>query len=104
MARFSGIIGYAVPHFNGVGVWAEQYEERKYKGDIVKNRSNAEQGTSINDDIRFNNTVSIIADPYALTNYSNIRYISWNGCKWKVTSVEVEKPRLILNFGGIFNE
>ena len=59
-------------------------------GDIVEH---------VNDNITISNEISIVSDPYALQNFHAIRYISWMGTNWKVSSVEVRYPRLILSIG-----
>lgn len=62
-----------------------------------------EQGQSINDNITLNNSISIIADAYAYENFFAIQYVKVMGTAWKVTSVEVQRPRLILTLGGVWN-
>ena len=59
---------------------------------------------SINDNLNISNEFSIIADPFAYENFQNMRYIVFMGAKWKITSVEVQYPRLILTVGGVYNE
>ena len=56
-----------------------------------------------NDDIAFENNFSIVADAYAYENFANMRYVVWNGSKWRVTNVEVRRPRLILTVGKVWN-
>ena len=63
-----------------------------------------ETGTSLNDNLNISNEFSIIADPFAYENFQNMRYIVFMGAKWKITSVEVQYPRLILTVGGVYNE
>ena len=77
--------------------------EKKYRGDITKNVKRFDSGDSLNDNISLNNTISIVADAYAYENYFAIRYVEWMGARWKVTSVEVQRPRLILSVGGVYN-
>jgi hypothetical protein len=33
-----------------------------------------------------------------------MKYIEFMGARWKITSVEVKHPRLILTIGGVYNE
>ena len=47
---------------------------------------------------------SILADPYARNNFHSMRYIKFMGALWKITTVEVQYPRLILNVGGVYND
>lgn len=103
MAKFYGVIGYVETKETAPGVWAEQVTERKYYGDILRNSRRYNAGESVNDNIDINNQISIVADAYAYQNFFAIRYISWMGSLWKISSVEVERPRLILTIGGVYN-
>ena len=103
MARFSGKVGYIETVETGVGVWKPVITERKYRGDVTRAVRKLENGQDINDDITVNNEISIVADPYARTHFFAIRYVEWQGVKWKVSSVEVLYPRLILTLGGMYN-
>ena len=60
----------------------------------------------LNDNINISNEVSIVADPYARDNFHLMRYVRFDmsDAKWKITSVEVQFPRLILTIGGVYNE
>lgn len=100
MARYYGVIGFADGSVETVpGVWDEVIVERPYFGDVTRNTRRLQSGEYVNDNITVSNEISIVSDPYALQNFHAIRYISWMGTKWKVTSVEVQYPRLILSIG-----
>ena len=101
--KFYGAIGYGVTADQGNGVWTEQITERVYRGDVTRNTKRSEQGQSINDNITLSNTVSIVADAYAYENFANIKYVTWMGTKWTVSSVEIQRPRLMLTLGGVYN-
>lgn len=104
MAKYFGAIGYAGEDVEvRPGSWEEEIIERKYRGDVIRNTRRLEKGEQLNDDINVNNLISIVADAYAYQNFFSIRYIRWMGTKWKVTNVEVQRPRLILTIGGIYN-
>jgi len=100
MARYYGVIGFADGSVETVpGVWDEVIVERPYFGDVTRNTRRLQSGEYVNDNITISNEISIVSDPYALQNFHAIRYISWMGTNWKVTSVEVQYPRLILSIG-----
>lgn len=104
MAKFSGIIGYVVSVETTPGVWGEDViTELRYKGDVLRNTKRVESGEGLNDNININNLISIVANTYAYNNYFAIKYVKWMGAVWKVTNVEVQRPRLILTLGGIYN-
>ena len=103
MARFCGKIGYAVQSETSPGVWTETIKERIYYGEVLRNSRRLQNSGSLNDDIEISNRLSIIADPYAYENFHRMRYAVYMGSKWKISEVEVERPRLILSLGGLYN-
>lgn len=103
MAKYYGAIGYAESVETSPGVWDEQIIERNYYGDIVRNIRNLQSTEHLNDDVNVTNQISIVADPYAIANFHCIRYATYMGVKWKVPTVEVQTPRLVLSLGGIYN-
>lgn len=104
MAKFHGVIGYVVNEETVPGVWEEVVKERPYSGDILKNTNRWQQTSNLNDDISISNLISIVADPFAYENFFNMKFIRWMGASWKITNVEVQRPRLILTVGGVYNE
>ena len=103
MAKFYGVIGYAETSETSPGVWTEGVTERNYSGDVIKNSSRWQRGESLNDDLVVNHQISILADPFAYENFYAMRYIRWMGACWKITNVDVQRPRLILTIGGVYN-
>lgn len=103
MGKWFGKIGYAVTEETTPGVWVEQITERNYYGDIVRNTRRLQTSDKLNDDINVSNEISIVADPFARENFHAMRYIEFMGTRWKVSSVEVQYPRLILSLGGEYN-
>ena len=103
MSKWFGKIGYAVTEETTPGVWVEQITERNYYGDIIRNTRRLQTSDKLNDDINVSNEISIVADPFARDNFHAMRYIEFMGTRWKVSSVEVQYPRLILSLGGVYN-
>jgi hypothetical protein len=44
-----------------------------------------------------------VADAYANEHYFAIRYVEWAGVRWTVRDVEVQRPRLLLRLGEVWN-
>lgn len=103
MAKWYGSIGYAETVETEPGLWEEQITERQYYGDLIRNIRKLQTSGGVNDDINVANEISIVADPYANQNFHAMRYVDFMGAKWKITSVEVQYPRLILTIGGVYN-
>lgn len=104
MAKFSGIVGFDMSKETSPGVWTEEIVERSYKGDVIKNFIRWENGQQLNDNLNLNNSISIVADAFAFEHIGVIRYVKWMGSVWKVTGIDVQRPRLVLTIGGVYNE
>lgn len=103
MAKWYGIIGYAEQVEIEPGLWEEQITERQYYGDLFKDTRKLQNSGGVNDNVNLSNRISIVADPFAYQNFHTMRYAEYLGTKWKITDVEVQYPRLILNVGGVYN-
>lgn len=105
MARFHGAVGYATPLETppDSGVWVDEVTESPYYGDVIRNTRKLEEGDGLNNDINVGNSISIVADQYAIDHFFLIKYVRWMGVLWTVTSVEVRSPRLILSLGSVYN-
>lgn len=104
MAKFYGVIGYIETKEKAPGVYEEVVTEHEYKGDLIRNMRRLQSSEQLNDNVNISNEFSIFADPFARENFHSMRYICYMGTKWKITSVEVLYPRLILTVGGVYNE
>ena len=116
MAKFSGKIGWVdskeqiIPADEEeeieeikTGIWLDEVTEVDYSGDVIRESKQWSSGEKVNDDLTISNRLSIIADNFAYENFSTMRYVIWNGIYWKVSSVEILRPRLILTLGGVYN-
>ena len=103
MAKFYGAIGYTEQVETSPGVHVNIITERMYFGDLTRNVRRLESSGHLNDDINIANEISIVADPFAYDNFHAMIYIEFMGAKWKITNVEVQRPRLILTTGGKYN-
>lgn len=103
MSKWFGIVGYGMTEETRPGVSELKIVERPYYGEIIRNTKTNNQGEGLNDNIELQNDFSIIADAFAYENFSLIRYVKYMGARWKIKSVDVEHPRLILSVGGVYN-
>lgn len=104
MAKFHGLIGFCeqVENLDYPGTWEEQITEKHYGGDLLQFSRNT-KSDGINDDITITNKISLIMDSYLNANAFSIRYVTFMGVRWKVSSIEVIFPRLILSLGEKYN-
>lgn len=107
MARFYGPIGFDMGDYedpNDPGAYKHGgIVERSYYGNVLKHTRKWDTGTGVNDDLTVTNRISIVADDYTYQHCSGIRYVRWMGACWKVVSFDVDRPRIILNLGGVWN-
>ena len=94
MARFSGKIGYVDYVEAKPGRWTEQITERQYYGDLVRHSRRWGPSDGVNDNIVFSQDISIVADPYLFSHLHNMKYVIFQGIKWKITSFEIDRPRV----------
>lgn len=105
--KFSGQIGFWKKDIEvKSGVYKPSIVEKNYVGDVLKNSRNFQSvENQQNDNLVVSNRLSIISDIYLQQNWSSIKYVVWNGVKWKVKSVDViPHPRVIIELGGVYNE
>lgn len=104
MARFFGEVGFAEENVEvRPGIFEDRVVEYKYKGDVVLNFRRFQDGPTIVDGVSVDNSISILANKYANEHIDAMRYVVWRGTRWEINSVEVQRPRLLLRLGGVYN-
>lgn len=103
MTRFYGKVGYGAPGETSPGVHEDSIIERSYFGDVSRLDMTLDGSQDVNALITVGNSVSILADAFASEHFQDIRYVEWMGNLWTVTSVEVQRPRLLLTLGGQYH-
>ncbi len=98
------MIGYVQTVEKAPGVWVEESIEKPYYGELTRLSGNLDGNSTVVSNINLANEISIVADPFANENITSMRYVVFKGMKWKIKSVEVSYPRLILKTGGIYHE
>lgn len=104
MPKYYGKIGFSETVETRPGIWEEQIVERNYYGDVLKISKRFDNSSYLNDNLNISNQFSIVADPYARDHFHSMRYLTWCGTKWKISSVQVDYPRLSLEVGGLYND
>lgn len=105
MAKFHGKIGFAldVESPPESGIWVKSITEREYYGDVIKESRQFTNASQVNDNLTLSNRVSIISDAFANANLVSLAYVVVNGVYWKVSNIDINRPRLVLSFGGVYN-
>lgn len=103
MARYHGRVGFGISTETAPGVWSDVMTEYSYKGDVVQNRRILQEAEKLNKDLSVGHSISIVADAYAREHYFAIKYAEFAGQLWSVTSITVERPRITLQLGEVYN-
>ena len=103
MAKQSVVIGYACQEEIRPGVFAPDKIVEKTKIVDVNTNFRHQSSDKVSEDITTSDEISIFADKFACKNFSNIRYVKYMGANWKVASIRLRYPRIILTLGGIYN-
>lgn len=104
--KFSGKVGFWKKDVEiKPGVYKPGIVEKSYVGDVL-NHSRRFQSTENqqNENLKLTSRLSILSDLYMQQNWGSIKYVSWNGVNWVVSSVDISSyPRVILELGGVYN-
>ena len=103
MAKFFGKVGFSKPVEGDLSVWEEEVTERSYYGDVTRISNRFSPADKLHDDFEINNEISIVADDFAYQNSHIMRYVNYLGANWKISSIRVERPRIILTLGGVYH-
>ncbi len=103
MAKFAGLVGYVTQKEHESGVWLPETVERKMHGDVIRAASSFNANEKVNEDVILQQRISLVGDQYAYANFTGLKYVTYLGVKWKVLSIEVNRPRLVVTLGGVWN-
>lgn len=105
MARFYGNVGYGeTSEVSGEpGIYEDTIIERSYFGDILQYGRRWDNPDKVLGEITISNRISVVADAYAYEHFHKMRYVVWDGVYWEISDISVERPRLVLTLGGVYN-
>ena len=104
MARFHDYVGFLIPTDDQrTGISTDRVIERPYYGKILEHTRRWESTDHVNDDLTIANQISITANDYAFSHASAIAYVHFMGGYWKVTSIRIKAPEIVLTLGGVWN-
>lgn len=104
MSKYYGVLGFTHRKETKPGIYTDCVTERECYGDIIECRRRFQETESVNDNIRINDKMSVLLDPYIEANIFALSYATYMGAKWKVESTDIQRPRLILTLGGLYHE
>lgn len=103
MAKFYGKVGFTVMEETLTDVWEPVETVKEYFGDLTRNQRRWTNGESVNENIEVSNEVSLVMDDFLQENAGALKWVEAMGAKWKVNSITIDYPRLVLTLGGVYN-
>lgn len=105
MNKFCGNIGFVKYVEKEKGIYSPQSIEKRYFGDKIKMNQKYESTSQLNDNIRLNTSISVIADKYLRDNIGVMKYVCLDGQRWTINTIDdTTYPRILLTLGGLYNE
>lgn len=104
MTKYSGVIGVKKdPVEISPGIWDEPIVEVRVTGEMRQQGIRWSGGELSQDKVNASHTLSIIASSETIETLMKAVYISWQGEKWTIKSVVVQRPRLNFTLGSVYN-
>lgn len=105
MAKWSGKIGFVTTEERpvGSGISKDVVVVKRFTGDVGRVSRRWESADKVNDDLNISNSISVVATPYLMENFYNVRFVSFMNSWWRVNTVVMDYPRLTLEIGGKYN-
>ena len=104
MSKVSIHVGYETQSEIAPGVWGSTVKEVRYKADLTRDIVRSTSEDKIHNDIYLNNQFAIVANTFAHQNVQFMRYVKYKGVNWRISSFEINKPRLTIYVGGVYGE
>lgn len=103
MSKFYGNIGFVKVEETSADVYESFETVVPYIGDITRNQRRWTNGESVNENLEVSNEISIVLDDFLQENMGFLKWVEFLGSKWKVNSITLKYPRIVLTLGGVYN-
>ena len=103
MPRALIIVGFAMLEEKALDMWVENITEKPYYCEVIKLYRKPYGNEQVNSDFTLNSTFSIVIDPFINDHFSTIKYVTYMGVRWKVTNLDISRPRVTISIGGVYN-
>ena len=104
MSKWSGKIGFAETVKGDDDISRTTIVEKRFRGDVLQDYRKWDDSEKINGDITISNRISVVAKDHMLSRLQYMRYVTWQGAKWRIQSISIALPRVILLLGDLYNE
>ena len=103
MARFYGEIGFGDIVETAPGITEDVITGHKFRGDVLRSNLRNVANDKINTDTTLTNSISIVGTKYAFDHIMRMRYIKFEGVYWKINTIDLQHPRIIIGMGDVYN-
>lgn len=97
--KYLGEVGFIINEQTEPGVWKSQEVTQEVRGDIIQNTVSWQEGDKINADVKFQNRISVVLTNFVMRNMMALRWITYNGVRFKISKIELKPPRMIFTMG-----
>jgi hypothetical protein len=105
MSRVAATVGFAAGTTETKpGIFEDSYVEHELYGITTRFSANFSQPEKEQTDFTLGYNLSLFADAYTFENFTNIRYVLFGGSKWRVSVVSVERPKILIELGGLYHD
>ncbi len=105
--KLTGIAGFEldqVEREDMPSVFESKVVTKKFRGELLSQTwRNQNSDKSTNDNLLNNNKISLVINKFFMSNIANLKYVEYNGVKWKVESFDIKAPRIHIILGGVYN-
>lgn len=105
--KLTGIAGFEldqVEREDMPSVFESKVVTKKFRGELLSQTwRNQNSDKSTNDNLLNNNRISLVINKFFMSNIANLKYVEYNGAKWKVESFDIKSPRIHITLGGVYN-
>lgn len=105
--KLTGIAGFEldqVEREDMPSVFESKVVTKKFRGELLSQTwRNQNSDKSTNDNLLNNNRISLVINKFFMSNIANLKYVEYNGVKWKVESFDIKAPRINITLGGVYN-
>lgn len=78
------------------------YVERGYRGDVMRDFKYSRSGDRIFSDVSLGTSIKVLADGYMNAHYLEALYCLWEGQRWTISNVQIDRPNAILQLGQLY--
>lgn len=101
--RVSGKLGIVEQTEVRPGIWEETVTEVPYLGDVMQRTEALDGSDSVLPRYRTNTSVSVPARGVGPRDNSSIRYLTWKGERWQISTIVDKPPMIVIYIGEVYN-